>query len=146
MAVWLGIDYGLERCGLAVSDSGENLVFPVATLRLSQCRTRDAFLSKIVATAQNHNAAAIVMGLPLLENGLETLTCAQVRNAAKRIKRRLFLPMYFMPEFLSSYEAELDLREAGRHGKKLKAVLDQAAACRILESFLSQPPERRMPA
>ena len=42
-------------------------------------------------------------------------------------------------EALSSFEAEIDLRQAGRSAAKGRAVLDQQAAVRILQSFLDQP-------
>ena len=48
-----------------------------------------------------------------------------------------------MEEALSSYEAERDLRAAGRSAAKGRAVLDQQAAVRILQSFLDQPEDKR---
>ena len=86
------------------------------------------------------------MRLPLLENGEETLTTRQIRHFTERLKRRVDLPIYFMPELLSSQEAEADLREAGIRPRDRRAVLDQQAAVRILESFLSEPEDRRRTA
>ena len=85
------------------------------------------------------------MGLPLLDDGTESLTTRQVRNVAQRLRRRLDLPFYWMPELLSSVEAEMDLREAGMKRHRRKAVLDQQAAVRILSSFLALPPRQRQP-
>ena len=51
-----------------------------------------------------------------------------------------------MSELLSSEAAERELREVGRTGRRCKAVLDQQAAVRILESFLSLSPDQRRPA
>ena len=48
-----------------------------------------------------------------------------------------------MEEALSSYEAERDLRDAGRSAAQGRAVLDQQAAVRILQSFLDQPEVKR---
>ena len=48
-----------------------------------------------------------------------------------------------MEEALSSYEAERDLRDAGRSAAQGRAVLDQQAAVRILQSFLDQPEAKR---
>ena len=86
------------------------------------------------------------MGLPLLDDGTDSLTTRQVRNITARLKRRLDLPVFYMPELLSSEEAWADLREAGVRVGKRKAVLDQQAAVRILASFLALPPEQRRPA
>ena len=63
---------------------------------------------------------------------------------AARLARRTSLPVYLMPELLSSHEAEERLRLAGKSGKALRDVLDQAAAVAILESFLALPEERRV--
>ena len=84
--------------------------------------------------------------LPLLDDGGDSLTTRQVRRVAERLKRRLSVPLYFMPEFLSSEEAWSDLREAGVRRPRRKDVLDQQAAVRILQSFLSLPPDQRVPA
>lgn len=144
MARYLAIDYGLARTGLAVSDPNGRIAFPLATLSLAKLGSRKALLDELARIASESGAEALVMGLPLLADGGESLTTRQVRNAADRIRRRLPLPFYWMPEYLSSEEASLDLRQAGRRGKALKDVLDQQAACRILSSFLAQPETRRI--
>ena len=67
----------------------------------------------------------------------------QVRNFSKSLARRTTLPLFWMEEALSSYEAERDLRDAGRSAAQGRAVLDQQAAVRILQSFLDQPEAKR---
>ena len=100
----------------------------------------------LAALAADEGVEAVVMGLPLLDDGGDSLTTRQVRRVAERLKRRLSVPLYFMPEFLSSEEAWSDLREAGVRRPRRKDVLDQQAAVRILQSFLSMPPDQRVPA
>ena len=142
----LGIDYGLARTGLAACDPGGVLAYPLKTLRLDDFSGRTALLDALAALADSEGVEAVVMGLPLLDDGSDSLTTRQVRKVAERLKRRLSVPLYFMPEFLSSEEAWSDLREAGVQHSRRKAVLDQQAAVRILQSFLSLPPDQRMPA
>ena len=137
---YLGIDYGVKRTGIAATDGGGRMAFPRRTIVMS---TRDAFFAELLALIEEEAPAAIVVGLPLLYDGGETMTTRQVRNFVERLKRRTALPVYMIPELLSSYEAESDLREAGLGGRKLGAVLDQQAAVRILESFLNLPEEGR---
>lgn len=137
--VHLGIDYGLERTGLALSNPEGTIAFPLCQLSLAGFGARKFLLDEIAALARQNNAGAIVMGLPLLENGEESETTRQIRNAAKKIQRRSGLPLHFMPELLSTFEAMQDLREAGRSRKSVKNILDQQAACRILQSFLDRP-------
>lgn len=137
MPKFLGIDYGLERLGLAVSDPEGRLAFPLATLGLKQCGSRAALLDELCGRAREASVEKMVFGLPLFADGSDNLACRQVRNFAARMRRRLPLPVYFMPELLSSEEASLDLRQAGLKHSRRKAVLDQQAACRILSSFLA---------
>ncbi|MBO6171026.1 MAG: Holliday junction resolvase RuvX [Desulfovibrio sp.] len=143
---FVGIDYGLARTGLAVSDPEGRLAFPLGTLRLEDFPDRKAFLAALAGRILDVGAEAVVMGLPLLADGTESLTTRQVRNVTGRLKRRVPLPFYFMAEELSSEEAWADLRAAGLARGKRKAVLDQQAAVRILSSFLALAPQHWSPA
>ncbi|MBO4299990.1 MAG: Holliday junction resolvase RuvX [Desulfovibrio sp.] len=134
---FVGIDYGLARTGLAASDPEGRMVFPLATLRLADFPSRHLLLDALAQRLIAEGTEAVVMGLPLLPDGSESLTTRQVRNVTERLKRRLPLPFYYMSEELSSEEAWVDLREAGLTRKKRKDVLDQQAAVRILSSFLA---------
>lgn len=140
---FLAIDYGQKRTGLAVSDPGGRMAFPRATISM---RGKDAYFAELLALAEAEVVEAFVVGLPLRGNGEDSETTRQVRNMAARLKRRTPLPVYFMPENLSSHDAECRLREAGKSGKKVQESLDRAAAATILESFLALPEERRVPA
>ncbi len=137
---FLGIDYGQRRTGIAVTDAGGRMAFPRRTIAMT---TRDAFFVELLGMVEVECPDAFVVGLPRLPGGEETLTTRQVRNFVERLKRRSTLPVYLMPEELSSFEAEDDLRDAGLRGRRLEAVVDQQAAVRILESFLAVPEERR---
>lgn len=140
---WLCIDYGLQRTGIAVSDMDGHMAFPRVTLQKS---TREKFFADLLDIISSEGAQGIVVGLPVDLNGTETLITRQVRNMVGALKRRMEVPVYFMNEILSSAEAEQDLRTSGLRGNKLKAVLDQQAAVRILESFLAQSEQKRRPA
>ncbi|MDO5484082.1 MAG: Holliday junction resolvase RuvX [Desulfovibrionaceae bacterium] len=140
---YIGIDYGLARTGLAVSDPEGRLAFPLATVRLADYADRKAFLTALADRIAGEGGQAVVMGLPLLDDGSDSLTTRQVRNVAARLQRRVPLPFYFMPELLSSEEAWGDLREAGLKAGKRRAVLDQQAAVRILGSFLALDADAR---
>lgn len=143
MSQFIGIDYGLERTGLAISAPEGSLAFPLTTLELKKFKNRGELFDKLAQIILTENARAIVWGLPLNIDGTENMMCAQVRNASRRLNRRISLPIFFMPEILSSFEAERDLRERGLKGEKLKQKLDQQSACRILTSFLALDEKER---
>ncbi|MCR5814283.1 MAG: Holliday junction resolvase RuvX [Desulfovibrio sp.] len=134
----LGIDYGLERTGLAVSDPSGKVVFPLKTLRLADFGTRAALLDALADTIHNTDVEACVVGLPLPLEGEETLICRQIRNVTRRLMRRVMLPFYFMNEALTSYLAWEDLKQSGVKARKRRDVLDQQAAVRILQAFLAE--------
>ena len=135
---YLAIDYGQKRTGIAVSDT--SMAFPRKTILM---RTRAAFFEELLALIEAEATDAIVIGLPINLDGEESLTTRQVRNFSKSLARRTTLPLFWMEEALSSYEAERDLRDAGRSAAQGRAVLDQQAAVRILQSFLDQPEAKR---
>ena len=137
--------YPLYRLDRVLRFTGR-LAFPLVTLRLEEYPNRKDFLAALAARITAEKAEAVVMGLPLLDDGTDSLTTRQVRNVTERLKRRVDLPVFYMPELLSSEEAWSDLRDAGLTARKRKAVLDQQAAVRILASFLALPPEQRRPA
>ena len=137
----LAIDYGQARVGIAVSDAGGRMAFPRCSL---QKKTRAAFFEQLCALIAAEAPAALVIGLPLLADGNESLSSRQARNFAQSLKRRLDIPIYFMEELLSTHEAAAQLREVGHRAKK--GELDQQAAVRILESFLQQKEAQRSQA
>ena len=130
---YLGIDYGLKRTGIAVTNPEATMAFPRATI---QMRGKDAFFAEIFALAEEEKAEAFVVGLPLRGDGTDSETTRQVRNMVERLKRRTDLPVYLVPEALSSWDAEIRLRESGKGGKALREHLDRAAAVAILETFI----------
>lgn len=137
---YLAIDYGQKRTGIAVSDAGGRMAFPRTTILM---RTRDVFFAELLALIEAEAPDAIVIGLPIDLDGEETLTTRQARNFAKSLARRTPLPLFWMEEALSSFEAERDLREAGRSAAQGRTVLDQQAAVRILQSFIEQSEDKQ---
>ena len=133
---YLAIDFGLKRVGLAAAGPNSTMVFPLKTIFRT---TRAAFFEELLATIQEENIEAIVLGLPLDMDGNEQLISRQVRNFAASLARRVALPIYLENEVLTSFEAKDRLHDAGVFGSRRKKVLDQIAAVAILESFLNRP-------
>lgn len=136
MPKYLGLDYGLENTGAAVSDSDGKLAFPFGVFRLAEYPSRGALLDDLAAKAARAQVEAVVLGLPLFTDGSENLMCRRVRNFGARLARRLDVPQFYVSEVYSTQIAEMDLREAGVKKRRQAAIIDQQAACRILQSFL----------
>lgn len=129
----LGIDFGLKRVGLAVSDRTGTLVSPYKTLERT---TRDALFDELLEIILKESIEVIVVGLPLSMDGEDTLTTRQARNFAASLERRTEQPIHLMDERLTSAQAEEELNAAGIRGKKKKMALDSQAAVVILRSWL----------
>ncbi len=132
----LGIDFGLKRVGLALSDPRGTLAFPYRTITRT---TRDALFAELLAVIAAEGVEAVVVGLPLTLDGGESTTTRQARNFAASLARRTPLPVALADERLSSAAADDDLDAAGlRDHARRKAARDQQAAVRILQTHLDE--------
>lgn len=131
----LGIDYGERRIGLAVSDPGGTLALPVGTLERRGWR-RD--LAALRAVIEEREVDRIVVGLPLHLDGREGETAAAARRFAGRLAEATALPVETLDERWTTREAERALAEAGRRGRRRRAVVDAVAATLLLRSFLER--------
>jgi putative Holliday junction resolvase len=129
----MGIDPGLKRVGLSVSDEEGELASPHRTL------TRDddaSLLEQLCAEARGLGVAEVIMGLPLRMSGLEGPEARRARKLASQLEKKLGLPVVLWDERLTTAAAERELRGVGKRGKDKKALLDQAAATLLLQSYL----------
>ena len=138
---YLAVDFGILRCGIAVTDSSGAIAFARKILDRSE---KKRFWREFLSLLELEAPQAIVVGLPLRGDGSESQTTRQTRNFVKSLQRRLTLPVYLMEEMLSSYDADALARETASARKN--APNDHIAAARILESFLNLPETRRIPA
>ena len=129
----LGIDFGLARVGLALSDPDGIMAFPLATITRT---TRQALFADLLAVIVREGAELIVVGRPAPAPGQVSQTARQAENFAASLKRRVDLPVILVDETLSSQAAMDDLIEAGVKTKRRQQVVDQQAAVRIVETYL----------
>ena len=132
----LGFDFGLKRIGVAVGDTLLKLAHPLTTITEEGNDKRFAAIAALIA---QWCPAMVVVGLPAHLDGTEHEMSAQCRRFARRLEGRFGLTVALVDERLSSASAGEDLAEIGIRGRKQKAVLDQVAAQRILQSFLDYP-------
>lgn len=129
----MGIDPGLRRVGLALSDEEGYLATPHKTLE----RTSDvALVADITREARENEVGEVVLGLPLRLNGSEGPEAKRARALKRAIVAASGLPVVMWDERLTSAAAERELRGVGMKGARKKAVLDQAAATLLLQSYL----------
>ena len=134
-ARFLGIDYGLKRIGLAISDPLGMFAQPRGVFSPS---TIFEELKKIGETEQ---VACVVVGWPLKEDGTEGAATERVSAFINRLKRQFpDWPIALQDERYSSKEAMQALIDAGvrPRARRKKGRLDTAAATIILQSYLNE--------
>jgi putative pre-16S rRNA nuclease len=119
----LGIDHGLKRIGLAVSDASGLVARELTVL---QRRTNREDFERINRIAQEQQVAGIVIGLPLNSEALpgEYTQRDTVQRWISRFSATTHLPI-------------IDARELSiQKGRKMRDPIDDLAARIILQSYL----------
>ncbi len=129
------MDFGSKRIGLAVGESGFGVASPKPSLAASGALAADA--RAIAAEAERHGAEAIVVGLPLAEDGSDTKMARVCRQLAERL-RELGWSVHLADERMTSVEAESTMRGAGLKGAETRKRKDGEAAARILDRFFAE--------
>lgn len=129
----LGIDFGTVRVGVAVSDPGRTIAFPLATYQ-RQDADRDAdFFRDMVAEEE---IAGLVVGLPMHTDGREGLKAAEARAFGAWLAEQTQLPVAYFDERFSTVQAETILWDAGLTHKRRRERRDRLAAQLVLQAYL----------
>lgn len=134
--VWLGVDVGTVRVGVARSDPGGVLASPLTTLPRDRGGAADiGELARLVAEL---GAVGVVVGLPRTLRGREGASAQDARAYAKRLADAIApVPVRHVDERLSTVSAQRKLHENGMRGaRRTRAVIDQAAAAELLQHWL----------
>ena len=138
---WLSIDHGTKKIGLAFCDELELLASPFEVWPMEG----EATLAKLAKLAKYECVQALLVGLPLHKDGSESETAALARAFGEELSARTSLPLRFLNEHLTSMEAERLLAQRGVKAKDRKAKLDAAAAAVLLQEWLEERRNHRVP-
>lgn len=128
----LAFDFGEKRIGVAVGDMSIGIAHPLETITDESNEVRFAAIAAMVT---EWSPVKLVVGLPFYLDGVEHELTRLSRKFARRLQGRFNLPVDMVDERLTSAEAEQTLNEIGIHGRSQKAMIDQVAAQRILQSY-----------
>ena len=128
----MGIDHGLKRIGLAVSDPSGLVARELAIIQRSS-RMED--FEKILAHAEAQEVVGFVVGVPANPDALPGARnhAASVLRWLDHFKKTTTLPSIRWDETLSSQDAQALARRAKR---RYDAPIDDLAARIILQSYL----------
>ncbi|GAA2055928.1 Holliday junction resolvase RuvX [Polymorphospora rubra] len=144
--VRLGVDVGQVRVGVAICDPDGILATPLVTLprdvaTIDGIPTDISELARLVAL---HETPEVVVGLPVTLSGGNGPAAVSVRAYADKLAEVIApVPIRLVDERMSTVVASRRLSERGVRGRRQRAVVDQAAAVEILQSWLDAQ-RRRM--
>lgn len=134
--IYLGVDLGGKRTGLAVGDDETGLATPLGAVEVALADA-DALLRRLADAAAEQEAGALVVGLPVNMDGTEGPAAASARAIAGRLGARTGLPVHLQDERLTTAEADWAMAGSGLTHKQKKARRDAIAAAAILRDFLA---------
>lgn len=134
----LGIDVGIKRTGLALSD---DLGISVRLLPNLQANSRIAAINKIMALIIAHSIRVVVIGIPKAQNAYSKAVVSRVLGLKIELKKLIKeqnhqVEIVLWDESYSSKTAALRLALSGAKKSVRKTKLDGAAAAVLVEEFL----------
>jgi len=131
----LAFDFGTQRIGVAVGETGIGVAHPLATIAAKSGRGR---FEAIDALIEEWRPVLLVVGLPTHADGTAHAMTARALRFARQLEGRFGLPAICYDERHTTRDAELVLRGAGVRGRAGRTVRDQVAAQLILQAYLDQ--------
>ena len=129
-----GIDFGLSKVGISISDPNKFISFPLKVIRYNKI---DELLEEITTLSKNNNVNTIVLGYPLSMN-FEKNDMTKRIDIFKDNLEKLGFKVFLQDERLSSESAKrimIDEKIKIGHNKE---KVDLIASTIILQSFLDK--------
>jgi putative holliday junction resolvase len=133
--VWLGVDVGTVRVGVARSDPRGVLATPLVTLTRDLAGNRD--IAELAVLVREHEAVGVVVGLPRTLADREGVSARMARTYAAELATAISpIPVQHVDERLTTVTAERKLAAGNVRGRARRAVVDQVAAVELLQHWL----------
>jgi putative holliday junction resolvase len=129
----LAIDYGSKRIGIAITDPLNIFAYPLTTI------SNDShFISNLQKIIVEYNVVKILIGIPLKEDGGESVTAKSVLVFKELIRKNFLQEIEMVDERYTSEIAKQRIIESVPSKKKRrdKSLLDKNAAAVMLEDYL----------
>ena len=128
MTQLVGIDYGVKRIGVAVSDLMQMTATPIKIV---------SSMNELMNEIGDRNVSGFVVGLPKQMNGEEGEQAKLTRQWATILSDKTGKPVLFWDERMSSSAvSRVFIEQANLSRKRQKEVMDKVAAAYILQGAL----------
>jgi putative holliday junction resolvase len=135
----IGIDYGLKRIGLAVTDPMQIFASPLVTISPSEF---DNFLNDYL---KSNEVDSFVIGYPLQMNNQPSTSVTYINPFIKKLKKTYpDIEIHLADERFTSQMALRVMVEGGvkKKGRQDKSMVDKISASIILRSFLDSKSDK----
>lgn len=133
----LAVDHGEKRIGLAVSDESRTIATPLGVVG-HVSRALDA--ARVAEAAREREAALIVIGQSLDEEGVPNAAGRRAGRFAEALRGQTDVPVIFWDESLTTQDARAARLSMGASRKKRGGHMDDLAATVLLQSYLDSNP------
>ena len=133
----LGIDYGVVRTGIAITDE---LGITAQGLETITSNGNDKIiLKRLVEIIAQYDIETFVIGNPLNMDGTKSIRSIETENFIHKLKSRFNkINIVSIDERLTTVEAHKTMNFLNINGKKKKQLVDTIAAVYILESYINK--------
>lgn len=135
---YLGIDYGLKRVGISISDNSKKYAF-----QREHILNDNKLFDKVLELIRIENISKIIIGYPLRFNSEKTHSTDEVEKFRDKLssllkKHSLETELIYFDERLTSSLASYNLANSGLSRKKRrdKGLIDSIAAQIILQDYI----------
>jgi putative holliday junction resolvase len=129
----LALDVGRKRIGVAGCDKTGLIATGITTIDRARFEEDIEQLRQLVQTREVN---VLVVGLPYNMDGTIGFQAKHVQKFAKRISKILNLPVEYVDERLTSFQAEQMILASNRSPSRNKGLIDRKAAALILQQWL----------
>nr|WP_290227239.1 Holliday junction resolvase RuvX [Trichocoleus desertorum] len=138
----LGLDVGRKRIGVAGCDGTGLIATGLTTI---EYKSFAQVVDQLRDLIQQRQVQVLVVGLPYSMDGSLGFQAKQVQKFAKRLTAALQMPVEYMDERLTSFQAEQLLQAENISPSRNKALIDRKAAALILQQWLDQRRSQKSP-
>jgi len=131
----LGFDFGLKKIGVAV---GQMVMKTASPLTLLNAQDGAPQWSAIQELIDEWSPQLLIVGYPLHMDGSEQAVTIAAKRFGNRLAGRFQLPVTWVDERLSSYEAELYLEDLNKSSESDRLNVDTISAKLIIEQWFNQ--------
>ncbi|WP_193195338.1 Holliday junction resolvase RuvX [Nostoc sp. MG11] len=129
----LGLDVGSKRVGVAGCDRTGLIATGITTIERTSFERDVEQMRQII---NEREVQVLVIGLPYSMDGSLGFQARHVQKFATRLAKALKLPVEYVDERLTSYQAEQMLIAENRSPSRHKGLIDRKAASLILQQWL----------